>query len=135
MTRWTDSLAKKAGVKVKKASWNKGQPTVVDGIQFPSMLEAAVYCELKLWTQSREYENLRCQVIVPIAGDLKLKVDFVIHNKKRGCDEAHEAKGKEFPTFVAKKQAWRGTAPMDLFIWAGEHTRPRILKVIRGKNG
>lgn len=108
--------------------------TKVDGIHFPSQLEASVYCLLKLMVQSGEYENLRRQQKIHLVGGLYYNVDFVVFNKKRGVDEAHEAKGREFERYKAIKQAWPGCGPMDLFVWTGSAEKPRMTKIIRGKS-
>ncbi len=122
-----------AFLKQKGRSWSNAQSTKVDGINFPSKLEASVYSTLKLLVREGHYENLRTQQIIPLIGKLKLKVDFVVFNIKRGVDEAHEAKGRTFQRFATIVQAWPGCAPMDLIIWQGDARRPFIAKIIRGK--
>lgn len=133
LKRFAAQHAKKMGLSHKSESYVKAQPTAVDGYNFPSKFHAAVYCELKLWLLSGEYENLRVEQRLHVCGNLYWKSDFVIFNKSRETDEAHEAKGFENMRFRTICQAWKGVGPMDLFIWKGDHRRPQIAKIIRGK--
>jgi len=114
--------------------WCISQRTIVDGINFPSKLEASVYSSLKLMERAGEISNIRCGVKLNICGKLNWKVDFVVFNEKLKCDQAHEAKGREFARFTAQVQAWSGHGPMDLFIWKGTAIRPVIVKTVRAKN-
>lgn len=118
----------------KKKRWSNSRSSKADGYNFSSQLEAAVYSTLKLLERDGQYKNVRCQVVIPIAGKLTLKVDFVVFDVKRGVDVAIEAKGKVFGRFHAITQAWHKTAPMDLIIYGGNAKRPVIVKTIRGKN-
>lgn len=108
--------------------------TKVDDIRFPSQLEASVYCLLKLMVKSGDYENLRVHPKINMVGDLNWNIDFLIFNKTRGVDEAHEVKGIEFERYRAQVQAWSGCMNIDLFIWKGTADNPRMVKIIRGKN-
>jgi hypothetical protein len=133
--RWYDPLLKSRGIKIdheKGESYVKNQPTSIDGYNFPSKLHAAVYEQLKLMELAGEIRDIRCEVTLPIVGKLKLKVDFVVFNVNRECDEAHEAKGYEDKRFKAIVQAWHGAGPMDLIIWKGSYRRPSIWKTVRG---
>ena len=116
-------------------SYVKACPTSVDGHNFPSKLHASVYGVLKTMMLAGEISNIRCEVSIPIAGKLKLKVDFVVFNIRRCVDEAHESKGYRDKRYNAIEQAWFDTAPMDLIVWEGSYLRPKISKVIKGKNG
>jgi len=116
----------------REKSYVKAQPTSIDGYNFPSKLHAAVYEQLKLGVIAGEYDDIQCEVTIPITGKLKLKVDFVVFNKKRGVKEAHEAKGYEDKRFKAIVQAWHNTAPMDLFIWKGNYRPPLMFKKVSG---
>lgn len=137
---WYDPLLKKSDIKkkIKKEKrpgrrWCRAESTIIDEKVFQSKLEAGVYLTLKSYIEAGTHKNLRCHVSLRLIGNLKNKMDFVIFNIARNCDEAHEAKGKEFARFVAIKQAWPGCMDMDLFIWKGSYEKHSIEKVIRGK--
>lgn len=120
-------------MKTPNKSWVKNVRTSIDGHNFPSKLHASVYGMLKILEQSGKYRDIRCEVRLHVCGNLYFKSDFVVFNIAKNCDEAHEAKGHEFPRFKAVVQAWQGVGPMDLIIWKGSYQRPAIVKVIKGK--
>jgi hypothetical protein len=130
---WAKPLLEKNKIKIKGKRWSNAQPTKIDGYNFASKLEAAVYCQLKLLERAGEISDIRCQHKLHLTGNLNFNVDFVVFNNKRNCEEAHEAKGREFERFKTIVQAWPGVGPMDLIIWGGQWSRPRVYKTVRGK--
>jgi hypothetical protein len=129
-----ETALKFIGVPPKKKSWVNAVKTVVDGINFPSKLEASVYNTLKVMEKAGEISNIRTQVTIPLIGKLKWKADFVVFNEKLQVDQVHEAKSgwmdQRFRTIL---QVWPGAGPYTLHLWQGSYMRPSITKTIKGK--
>ena len=99
-------------MKFGKKRWSKAKPCVVDGVKFPSKLEAKVYGDLSLEAKA-ERARLYRQIRFPLpnlAPDkygkaLVFTVDFMLiypDNRVRVCD----AKGRQSPEWLRGKKAF-----------------------------
>jgi hypothetical protein len=106
--------------------------TIIDGIAFPSRLEAEVYAYHRDLEKKGEIEikQLQAQVVLKMfygddprkAHHVRYKPDMLILNK-RGEMVFIEAKGVETQVWRIKKAAWKLSGPARLEIWKGRSQR------------
>lgn len=114
------------------------QKTQIDGLSFPSKLEAAVYSLLKLREKAGELTDIKLQTSVRLKekcghcgdGPLSWKVDFSATDVKTGKTIWIEAKGVRTSDFLKRLRIWRKTRPAKLEIWGGSARRPILQEVI-----
>lgn len=112
--------------------------TKVNGITFPSALEAEVYWMLTLREKAGEISNLRTQHCVTLKarceacgeGPKKWKVDFSFTDNKTGETVFAEAKGIESPKYKRDKKLWKADPPGKLEIWKAGRMGPMIVEEI-----
>lgn len=104
-------------VRIGKKAWSRATPTIVDGISFPSKLEARVYGRLVIEANADDARLFR-QVRFPLLNlapdeygkPLNFTVDFLMiyqDNRVRALD----AKGRTAPSWLRGKkafEAWYG---------------------------
>lgn len=111
--------------------------TIVDGLHFPSKLEAAVWCQLKL-----QYGSLAVwrYPSVKLPGGVMWKIDFEVipfggpviggplpqHDKA----EYHEAKGVETADYKVKLKLYKEFGDRPLHIWKGSAAKPFISETV-----
>lgn len=109
--------------------------TIIDGIAFPSKLEANVYCHLKMLEKQGILKDIRLQqrvdIDVPIAviedgkiqvvNRVRSKVDFKVFDKALNQDVWVEAKGVETSHWRKFKTAWKKMKPGILRIYKANH--------------
>lgn len=114
----------------------RAKRTVIDGISFPSRLEASVYAQLKRLEMAGQITNLRSQVPVRLKdkcrecgdGPLDFTVDFSY--EENGKTVFVEAKGVRVSSYVRREKAWAKNPPGRLEVWGGNWRRPKLMKVI-----
>jgi len=116
----------------------KAQKTIVNGITFPSKLEAAVFEILLLREKAGEISDIKCQQAVtvkqkcPTCGDgpVKWAVDFsfkdVMTHERIYC----EAKGVKVASYIKRLRLWKADPPARLEIWEGSWKYPKLTQVI-----
>ena len=86
-----------------KANKYRNQPTVVDGIRFPSVKEANYYLELQFRKASQEIKGFTRQVSLRLAsGKRRMVIDFLVvelDGRQRWID----VKGRTHPTWAVKR--------------------------------
>lgn len=93
----------------------KAKPTYVDGIRFPSKLEAAYYSQLKIRLQTNDIKYFLRQIPFDLPGGIKYYCDFMIlenDNSIRYID----TKGIETATFKLKKKQVEALYPIAIEI-------------------
>ncbi len=112
-----------------KRSYNKYNAvrTEVDGLSFPSKLEGAVYCLLKLDQEIEKIE--RQQTVYLSSAKISFKVDFKL-TYKDGIIKYAEAKGIVTDRFSILRKLWIFYGKHDLIIYKGSHLRPYIDEII-----
>jgi len=116
----------------------KAQRTIVNGITFPSKLEAAVYEILLLREKAGEISDIKCQQAVtvkqkcPTCGDgpTNWKVDFSFVDCKTGDTVYCEAKGIQTSDYIKRKRLWKADPPYKLEIFKGSWKYPKLDEVI-----
>jgi len=105
--------------RAKKNKYNNKR-TVVDGINFQSILEAKYYIKLKAWVELGEVVGFFRQVPLDLAGGIKYRMDFLIFFKDGTC-ECVDVKGVETKEFKLKKKLIEEAYPwLDLKITNGK---------------
>lgn len=120
----------------RSANKYRAEKVTVDGRTYDSKLEHETHEILKMLERNGELKNVRHhEVTLNLIGNLRLKVDFVVFNVKRGIEIAIDSKGKMDLRFQAICQAWPGCGPMPLQIWQRDPKTKRIwmTKEIKGK--
>lgn len=84
----------------KRAKY-KNRKTVVDGIRFDSMAEAAYYSKLKLWRQCEAVEWFCFQPVFDCGGGVTYRADFIV-KWADGRTEVVDVKGFETREFLNK---------------------------------
>lgn len=69
----------------------RAKKTIIDGIEFPSMVEAARYCVLKMMERAGQIEKLKLQAEFTFACGVKYIADFAY--MQRGGWVVEDAKG------------------------------------------
>lgn len=85
-----------------KSSKYNASPKRVDGWRFDSQKEARYYTKLKLMQKAGEISFFLMQVPVPIMGNKKHRVDFLVFYPD-GSWEFHEVKGYETEPWRLKR--------------------------------
>jgi len=109
----------------------KNKRTIVNGISFPSKLEAEIYRVLMRRQEAGEIKDLRCQHPVvlqegPPKVRISWKVDFSFTEKNTGEIAFAEAKGIETSDYKLKLKLWRKNPPAPLEIWKGTYKYPML---------
>lgn len=92
------------------------EPCEVDGIRFPSKLEAHCWRTLRAMEQAREIANLRRQVAFDLGAGIKYVADFVC--ERDGRVTVIEAKGAQTPAWRLKKRLFERQHPeTPLIVW------------------
>jgi len=100
---------------IKKGKKNKynAKRTIVDGINFPSELEASYYSHLKIRVLAGEVLYFLRQVPFHLPGGVKYVVDFMeIHAD--GSVHYVDVKGKETRMFITKKKIVEALYPVEI---------------------
>lgn len=127
----------------RMVGWPKGkrpkaQRTIIDGIAFPSKLEAAVYGVLKLRVLSGELRDVRLQHRIELEdkiGRQNWKVDFSATVVATGEIVWVEAKGNlKDRRYIRNRSLWRKDGPGVLEIWSGSYKNPEQVDTILPKN-
>lgn len=125
----------------KKRSKFNAKRTSVNGINFPSRLEAQVYFMLSQLEQAGDIINLRMQVRVDppkcpecgVAPAPSVKVDFAYLDQKTGQDVYVEAKGVEMERWKKFLKWWRKDGPAELRVYGYGRKQPILKEVVRPK--
>jgi len=110
--------------------------TMVDGIAFPSQLEAALYCKLTLLVKAGELKDLVLQDSVLLLDAkkpkdrIRSKIDFKATHCLTGLPVWFESKGLEDDRFKLIKRLWKAFGPGRLELWKGSATRLFLAEVI-----
>ena len=106
-----------ASPRKQKFKYNN-KPCVVDGIRFPSQLEAKRYSELKLLERTGEINGLRLQVCFDLAINgvhiTTYRADFVYICG--GAEVVEDAKGKETKEFAIKRRLMKAVHGIDVLV-------------------
>lgn len=98
---------------------------------YGSMLEKAVYDQLRLRERAGLIMNIRQQTYVELVCGIGWKVDFSFLNTKTGETEYAEAKGVETERYRILVKLWAGGfGPGRLEVWKGDYRKPRLANVI-----
>jgi hypothetical protein len=92
--------------------------TEVDGIKFPSRLEARRYQELKLLVAAKEIFNLRLQVAYPINVNNKFVCSYVADfvYEENGKTVVEDSKGMPNPIFRLKAKLLKAVHGIDILV-------------------
>lgn len=111
----------------------KATRTVVDGMSFPSKLEASVYSLLKLREHAGEIGGLErpggVDLVLSPLGPIRYKPDFVF--SENGVVTYVEAKGAMTDRWRLIRKLWAAFGPGPLEVWKGTYLKPFIQEVIR----
>lgn len=107
-----------------------------DGRSFASMLEAALYDQLKLREKCGEIRDIECQVKVYLT-DARIGMipDFYYFDTRLMENVYSEAKGFVTSDWNIKKRLWTVYGPGRLEIWGGTHNNLRLIEEIIPKGG
>jgi len=112
----------------------KAHRTTVDGINFPSRLEAAVYSVMKIRVGGGELKDLRLQHRVTLEdkiGRQNWKVDFSATVVTTGETLWVEAKGNlRDRRFIRNRSLWKKNGPGKLEVWSGSYKWPTLVETI-----
>lgn len=129
-------LTKNKDGKPRKKNKYSAQSTLVDGLHFPSKLEAAVWCQLKMLQKAGEVLNIFRYPSIKLPGGVVWKCDFR-YSENNGNDEwlevYAEAKGVETADYKVKLKLFEEFGDRPLHIWKGNHKKPFIWKTITPK--
>lgn len=105
----------------KKKHKYAAQKTVVDGISFPSMLEAKVFVHLRTLERGGALKELKIydsiQLVAKNGNRYRYKPDFRAFDIGLGAYVWYEAKGMETNTWIRNKSAWKVSGPGRLEVW------------------
>lgn len=114
--------------------------TVVDGMHFPSKLEAAVWAHLKLMEQVWEYREITRYPSVKLPGGVTWKIDIAckesyVDDKQLFCWRPCyvEVKGVETADYKVKLKLYREFGDRPLHIWKGTARKPFITETVLPK--
>ena len=92
----------------KKGHKYKAVATIVNGIKFPSKLEAEYYQLLLHQEKLKIIEIIELQPKVYMTeARILMKPDFLVKHLDTGEIIYHETKGQELPTYKIKKRLWK----------------------------
>jgi hypothetical protein len=103
----------------RKGHKYNAQATWVDGIQFPSKLEARCYEELKLRQTAGEVLWFVRQVPFDIGGGVRHRVDFLAALSSGGI-ELIEAKGRDLGEGKARRRQVEARYGVKIRVWTGK---------------
>lgn len=104
----------------------------LDGYNFASKLEAAVYLQLKISLLAEKIKILAHQPRVHLTEARILYIpDFKCLNLKTNEIFFVEAKGFETPDWKIKRRLWEKYGPATLHIWRGTYRRPVLVKIVQ----
>lgn len=89
------------------------KPTELDGIKFPSKLEARCYAELTVLQRSGEVLFFLRQVPFHLPGGVKFVLDFLIFWAD-GRVECRDSKGMATPTYILKRKQVEALYPVTI---------------------
>lgn len=112
----------------------RAQSTLVDGLHFPSKLEAAVWCELQhIRRRDGVILNILRYPSVKLPGGVTWKIDFHVSLSESGW-EYHEAKGVETADYKVKLKLYREFGDRPLHIWKGSARKVFVAETVIPKN-
>lgn len=91
----------------------RAQPVVIDGIRFPSKLQASVYGSIKLLQRAGEVHYFLREVPLHLPGGVIYRVDFLVFYAD-GRVRYLDAKGVETPVFKTKCRVAEATYPVKI---------------------
>ncbi len=123
-----------------KAHKFNAKKTIVDGIAFPSQLEASVFKKLKEQEALGFISDIKLQASVRLkdkcehcgSAAVTWKVDFRFIDEN-GKERYAEAKGAETPDFKKRKKLWKTLGPAPLEIWKGSWRYPKVVEIVEPK--
>lgn len=119
---------------VLKKSKLRNRRVSIDGYNFASKLEAAVYLELKSISRSGILQILEVQPRVYLTEARILYIaDFKCLDLRNDEVFFVEAKGQETTGWKIKKRLWEHYGPATLHIWKGDFKRPTLNQKITVK--
>lgn len=101
--------------KIKPQHKFKAKPCELDGIKFPSRLEARYYQHLKLRQKAGEVILFLRQTPFHLPGGLKYVVDFTVFLSD-GSVEFVDTKGRDTPMSIAKRKQTEHLYPITIKI-------------------
>jgi len=112
--------------------------TIVNGITFPSKLEASVYSILLLRERAGEIRDIKLQASVVVKekcetcgdGPIVWKIDFSFIDCQTEDKVYCEAKGAEVSSYKKRKKIWKSDPPAKLEIWKGSARNPQLVETI-----
>lgn len=105
----------------------------IEGRNFASKLEAAVYEILLLEQRAGLIEEIKCQTQVRLSdAEIIYKPDFEV-TRPDGSKYWVEAKGYETPEWRIKRRLWIAYGPGELIIYRGNYRSPKIHETLKGK--
>ena len=109
----------------------RAQNQEIDGIKFPSKLEAGVYLYLKKLEKYGAIKVLQRQPkVVLSAAEIVFKPDFKIFDPKLGGDCFVEAKGVETDSYLIKLKLYKTYGKLPLMIFKGTMDNPKLVEII-----
>lgn len=117
--------------KPKRKNKFNAQSTLVDGLHFPSKLEAAVYCTLKM--DKATYRNITRYPSVKLPGGVVWKIDLACESHflaDSWTPRYVEIKGIETADYKVKLKLYEEFGDRPLDIWKGTHKKPYLWKTI-----
>lgn len=116
------------------SSNNRAQPQVIDGIKFPSKLEAGVYLYYKRMQQYGAANIVKRQPKLELSeAKIVFKPDFEIFDPKLGGKCYAEAKGVETDSYRIKLKLYRHYGEYPLLIFKGTMDSPKLVEVVYPK--
>lgn len=106
-------LWKKSANQQKRKSKYKAQPTYIDGVRFPSKLEARYYRILKLREKNKDLRYFLVQVPFRLPGGVVYRCDFMVVEND-GSIRYIDTKGVETPAFKIKKKQVEALYPVKI---------------------
>ena len=88
-------------------------PTIIDGIRFPSKLEARYYTQLLLFQKSGHVKYFLRQVPIHLPGGIRYLVDFQVFYEN-GDVEYVDCKGRPTPMYIMKKKQVEALYPIKI---------------------
>ena len=113
------------------SSNHRAQPQVIDGIKFPSKLEAGVYLYLKKMEKYGALKITKRQPKIELTNaKIGFKPDFEIFDPKMGGKCFVEAKGVETDSYLLKLKLYRHYGDCPLMIFKGTMDSPKLVEVV-----
>ena len=110
---------------------NRAQPQVIDGIKFPSKLEAGVYLYYKKLQTFGAAKIVKLQPKLSLSkAKIPFRPDFEIIDPKYGGNCYAEAKGVETDSYKLKLKLYRAYGDRPLLIYKGTMNSPTLVEVV-----